>query len=124
MSAWIASTYSTSSDTGFVSSKRRWQRPPNSRASSKFSVIGSRVADVQVAVGLGRKARDDRSAVLAAGDLALDQLADEVAGAAVGPVRVAGSAHRRPNLIEVTREVLRSQPPRERRRRDPLASGR
>ena len=35
MSSWIASTYSTSSLAGFVSSNRRWHVPPNSRARPK-----------------------------------------------------------------------------------------
>src|SRR4051794_19506691 len=39
MSSWIESMYSCSSLTGFVSSKRRWQRPPNSRAIPKLSAI-------------------------------------------------------------------------------------
>jgi hypothetical protein len=37
--ALIASTYSCSSLAGLVSSKRRWQRPPNSRAMPKFRQI-------------------------------------------------------------------------------------
>src|SRR5215218_268949 len=39
MSCWIESMYSCSSLTGLVSSKRRWQRPPNSRAIPKLSAI-------------------------------------------------------------------------------------
>src|SRR5581483_569720 len=39
MSSWIASMYSCSSLIGFVSSKRRWQRPPNSWAIPKLSAI-------------------------------------------------------------------------------------
>src|SRR5919197_1017330 len=39
MSSWIESMYSCSSLIGFVSSKRRWQRPPNSRATPKLSAI-------------------------------------------------------------------------------------
>src|SRR5215211_2063586 len=39
MSCWIESMYSCSSLIGFVSSKRRWQRPPNSWAIPKFSAI-------------------------------------------------------------------------------------
>src|SRR5205807_597601 len=35
----IASTYSWLSFAGFVSSNRRWQRPPNSSASPKSSAI-------------------------------------------------------------------------------------
>ncbi len=38
-SAWMASMYSCSSLVGFVSSKRRWQRPPNSRAMPKLRQI-------------------------------------------------------------------------------------
>src|SRR5215218_1017204 len=39
MSSWIESMYSCSSFIGFVSSKRRWQRPPNSWAIPKLSAI-------------------------------------------------------------------------------------
>src|SRR5712691_10124382 len=39
MSSWIASMYSCSSLIGLVSSKRRWQRPPNSWAIPKLSAI-------------------------------------------------------------------------------------
>src|ERR1051326_1646702 len=39
MSSWIESMYSCSSLIGLVSSKRRWQRPPNSRAIPKLSAI-------------------------------------------------------------------------------------
>src|SRR5215213_294796 len=39
MSSWIESMYSCSSLIGFVSSKRRWQRPPNSSAIPKLSAI-------------------------------------------------------------------------------------
>src|SRR5215210_2858490 len=39
MSCWIESMYSCSSLTGLVSSKRRWQRPPNSCAIPKLSAI-------------------------------------------------------------------------------------
>src|SRR5215213_2230992 len=39
MSSWIESMYSCSSLIGFVSSKRRWQRPPNSWAIPKLSAI-------------------------------------------------------------------------------------
>ena len=38
-SVWIASVYSCSSLAGLVSSKRRWQRPPNSWAMPKFRQI-------------------------------------------------------------------------------------
>ena len=39
MSSWIESMYSCSSLIGLVSSKRRWQRPPNSWAIPKLSAI-------------------------------------------------------------------------------------
>src|SRR5438034_2136047 len=39
MSSWIESMYSCSSLIGLVSSKRRWQRPPNSCAIRKLSAI-------------------------------------------------------------------------------------
>src|SRR5215204_1373107 len=39
MSSWMESMYSCSSLIGFVSSKRRWQRPPNSCAIPKLSAI-------------------------------------------------------------------------------------
>ena len=39
MSAWMESMYSCSSLAGLVSSKRRWQRPPNSRATPKLRQI-------------------------------------------------------------------------------------
>ena len=39
MSAWIESMYSSSSLTGFVSSKRRLQWPPNSPAMPKLRQI-------------------------------------------------------------------------------------
>src|ERR1700749_289594 len=39
MSSWIESMYSCDSPTGLVSSKRRWQRPPNSWAIPKLSAI-------------------------------------------------------------------------------------
>src|SRR5436189_3989102 len=39
MSSWIESMYSCSSLIGLVSSKRRWQRPPNSSAIPKLSAI-------------------------------------------------------------------------------------
>ena len=53
----IASMYSCSSLIGLVSSKRRWQRPPNSSRDAEIEADRLGVADVQVAVRLGRKAR-------------------------------------------------------------------
>ena len=78
MSAWIESMYSCSSLIGFVSSKRRWQRPPNSCAMPKLSAIDFGVTDVQVAVRLRREAGDDRlvPSLAQVGD---DDLADEIA---------------------------------------------
>ena len=57
--AWIASTYSCSSLVGLVSSKRRWQRPPNSCGDAEVEADRLGVADVQVAVRLRREARHD-----------------------------------------------------------------
>src|SRR6201995_5728686 len=88
--------YSCASPTGLVSSKRRWQRPPNSWAIPKLSAIalewprgrapfgsggaGDRfvVAEVEVSVRLGREARHYRrdSALTHVGG---DGLVDEIA---------------------------------------------
>ena len=59
-SASMASMYSCSSLTGFVSSKRRWHRPPNSAGDAEVEADRLGVADVQVAVRLGREAGHDR----------------------------------------------------------------
>jgi hypothetical protein len=69
--------YSCSSFAGLVSSKRRWQRPPNSRAIAEVQADRLGVADVQVAVRLGREARDDGANAPAA-TVRGDDLADEV----------------------------------------------
>ena len=50
----MASTYSCSSFSGLVSSKRRWQRPPNF-GEAEVQQDGFGVAKVQVTVRLGRK---------------------------------------------------------------------
>ena len=86
-SASIASMYSCSSFSGFVSSNRRLQRPPNSLRDAEVEADRLRVADVEVAVGLGREAGDgDRDP--ARGDVGGDDLADEVA--ALDDVRSGG----------------------------------
>ena len=64
-SSLIASTYSTSSLVGFVSSKRRLQVPPRSSGHAEVQADRLRMADVQVAVGLGRKPRRHATVVLA-----------------------------------------------------------
>ena len=74
----MASMYSCSSLVGFVSSKRRWQRPPNSRGDAEVQADRLGVADVEVAVRLGREARDHRR-VPAAAQVVGHDLADEVA---------------------------------------------
>ncbi len=58
----MASMYSCSSLAGLVSSKRRWQRPPNSSRDAEIQADRLGVADMQIAVGLGRKAGDHRLA--------------------------------------------------------------
>ena len=63
----IDSTYSTSSFSGFVSSKRRLHVPPNSSRDAEVQADRLRVADVEVAVRLRRKARGDAAAVLPGG---------------------------------------------------------
>ena len=52
--------YSCSSLVGLVSSKRRWQRPPNSCGHAEIEADRLGVADVEIAVGLGRKAGHHR----------------------------------------------------------------
>ena len=70
--------YSCSSFMGFVSSKRRWQRPPNSRGDAEVEADRLGVADVEVAVRLGREAGDD-GLVPPLAKVGGDDLADEVA---------------------------------------------
>ena len=90
-------TYSGSSLAGLVSSKRRLQTPPNSRGDAEVQADRLGVADVQVAVGLGREAGADRR-VLAAGEVLANDLADEVVlfrgggGSGAGGVRRSGHA--------------------------------
>ena len=74
----MESTYSVSSLEGLVSSKRRLHLPPNSCGESEIEVDGFRVADVQIAVRLGRKARMHAAAVLVGLQVVEDDLADEV----------------------------------------------
>ncbi len=77
--------YSCSSLAGLVSSNRRLQWPPNSSGDAEVEADRLGVADVQVAVRLGREARDD--AVAPAGpQVGGDDVADEV-----GPLRVGGA---------------------------------
>ena len=56
--ASMASIYSCSSLAGLVSSKRRWQRPPNSSRDAEIQADRLGVADMEVAVRLRRKAGD------------------------------------------------------------------
>ena len=77
-SSWIESTYSTSSVAGFVSSKRRLHVPPKSRGDAEVQADRFGVADVQVAVRLGRKPRGDAAAVLAGGVVGGDDVADMI----------------------------------------------
>ncbi len=77
----MLSTNSSVSRSGFVSSNRKKHVPPNSCATPKSTTDGFRVADVQVAVRLGREARLHAPAVLTGRDLVRDDLTDEVAAA-------------------------------------------
>ena len=63
-----------SSLVGLVSSKRRLHLPPNSRAMPKFEADRLGVPDVQVAVGLGRKAGLHPPAVFARAQILADDL--------------------------------------------------
>ena len=74
----MASMYSCSSLVGLVSSKRRLQRPPNSSRDAEIQADRFGVADMEIAVRLGRKAGDDR---LRAGpsEIGRDDVADEIA---------------------------------------------
>ena len=56
-SSMMESTYSCSSFSGLVSSKRRLVLPPNSVGQAEVQADGLGVADVQIAVRLRRKAR-------------------------------------------------------------------
>ena len=78
-SAMMESTYSCSSLVGLVSSKRRLHRPPKLLGDAEIEADGLGVADVQVAVGLGRKAGHN-PAVLARGQVVGDDLADKIQG--------------------------------------------
>ena len=82
-SAWIASTYFTSSVNGFVSSKRRLHAPAELAREAEVQADRLRVTDVQVAVGLGREARRDRAAEAVRVDVLGDELADEVRAGSV-----------------------------------------
>ncbi len=63
---------------GLVSSKRRWVRPPNSLGDAEIDADRLGVADVQVAVGLGREPGDDLL-VFAALEVLANDVADEIA---------------------------------------------
>ncbi len=72
-----------SSVVGLVSSKRRWQRAAVLAREAEVEADRLGVADVQVAVGLGRKARDHGPGLPAA-DVVRDDGADEVEPFALG----------------------------------------
>ena len=74
----IESTYSTSSLQGLVSSNRRLHSPPESAGDAEIQADRLGMADVQIAVGLGREAGVDAALVLAAFEVVVDDLADEV----------------------------------------------
>ena len=80
----MESTYSVSSFSGLVSSKRRLVLPPNSSARPKFEADGLGVADVQVAVGLGRKAGLHAAAVLVGLQVFGYTIAKKVGGTRLG----------------------------------------
>ena len=73
----IASMYSCSSLVGLVSSKRRWQRPPNSCGDAEIEADRLGVADMQVAVRLRRKPGHDLRGRPASRS-ACDDVADEI----------------------------------------------
>jgi hypothetical protein len=90
------STYSTSSLTGLVSSKRRLHWPVLA-GDAEVEADGLRVADVQVAVGLGREAGDDLGVAFLR-DVARDDVTDEVTGGGRGCGGLGGhSGQRRRN---------------------------
>ena len=74
----IESTYSCSSFAGLVSSKRRLNLPPYSPREARVETDALGVADVQVAVGLGREAGLHPALPLAALDVCFDDLFDEI----------------------------------------------
>ena len=80
MSCMIASTYSDSSFVGLVSSKRRLQWPPNSRAMPKSIEMALAWPMCKIAVRLGREARDHLAAEAAGAIVLEDDVANEVAG--------------------------------------------
>ena len=91
-SSVIASTYSTSSLAGFVSSNRRLHLPAELQRDAEVQADRLRVADVQVAVRLGREARVHAPAVLPGLQIVGDDGPDEVErpgrfgrGACAGP---------------------------------------
>ncbi len=74
-----ASTYSISSLTGLVSSKRRLHLPPKASARAEVDRNGLDVADVQIAVGLGREAGAD-TVETGRDQVFFDGFADEIGG--------------------------------------------
>ena len=94
MSALIASTYSTSSVSGLVSSNRRLTLPAELLAEAEVEADRLGVADVEVAVRLGRKAGHDAAAVLAClhvlGDEVFDEITRLIGGAGLGSVASMG----------------------------------
>ena len=87
----IESTYSTSSLQGFVSSKRRLHVPPKSCGDAEVQADRLGVADVQIAVGLGREPGIDPPAMFARAVVLADDLADEVGGGGRGGGRAIGA---------------------------------
>ena len=77
-SASMASMYSCSSFSGLVSSNRRLQVPPNSLRDAEVEGDRLGMADVEVAVGLGREPRDEGGEATG-GEVRGHDVADEVA---------------------------------------------
>ena len=108
----IESSNSTSSFSGLVSSKRRWQRAAVFRGEAEIQDDRLRVTVMQVAVGLGRKARDDAPAVLVAFALSSAMIARRklepgpASRRGVGPPR-SERVDRRPFAARCTGRILR-----------------
>ena len=87
----MESTYSCSSFSGLVSSKRRLVLAAEFVGETEVETDGLGVADVEVAVGLGWKARlHDGVAELIRLEVSLDDVADEVGGRGCGNYVVRG----------------------------------
>ncbi len=71
------SAYSSLSFSGLVSSKRRLHLPLVILRQAEIQADRLGMADMQIAVRLGREARDD-ALVLAAGQIGFDDVADEI----------------------------------------------